>query len=404
MTFEQIITDLRNKIYHPLYFLMGEEPYYIDVISDMIEETVLTEAEKGFNQTILYGRDTSLAQIAGLARNFPMMANYQVIIVKEAQDLIRKNDLDRLHATIRAREALEGARNRKLVEQIRQRKLVNPADAARSLGLDKPQERSNLEEVFKHLQLLSGETGKGYLEFIQLLEQPVRSTILVIDYKYEKLDRRKALAKKIEKAGVLFESTRLYENKIPEWIAAYLRGKGYGIEVPSTVLLAEYLGNDLSRIANELDKLVINLPRGTKVNQEHIEANIGISKDYNIFELQKSIGLGDLPKAQRILNHFAANSKENPAIKTIAVLFAYFSKLLIYHSLTDRSPNNIASALSVHPFFVKDYQQAASRYDLRKTQEIIGLLHAYDLKSKGIDTATVDDGELTRELVFRIIR
>ncbi|HRY97536.1 MAG TPA: DNA polymerase III subunit delta [Bacteroidales bacterium] len=403
MTFDQIITDLRNKIYHPVYFLMGEESYYIDVISDIIEEEVLSPAEKGFNLTVLYGRDSSLAQVVALARNYPMMANYQVIIVREAQDLFRKQDHDKLQALIKAQEGLETPRNRKIAEQVRELKLVNAAEAARRLGMDKPSDQKVLEEVFGHMGLIAGETGKGLVELLGLLDRPVKSTILVFAYKYEKLDRRKAFAKKLEKSGVLFESVRLYDNKVPEWIAAYLRKKGYGIEIPTTVLLAEYLGNDLSRIANELEKLVINLPKGSKVNSDHVEANIGISKEYNIFELQKALGAGDTARAQRIVNHFAANARENPAVKTIAILFSWFSKLLILHSLTDRNPNSIASALSINPYFVKDYQQAAQRYSRARLEYIIQLLQSYDMKSKGLDNASADDGELTRELIFRIM-
>ena len=403
MTFDQIITDLRNKIYFPVYFLMGEEPYYIDAIIDILEEEVLTPAEKGFNQTVLYGREVNLGQVTALARNYPMMANYQVIIVKEAQDLFRRNDLDKIQAVIKAKEALDTPRNRKILDQVRQRKLVSPADAARTLGMDKPTDMKVLEEVFEHINLLNAESGKGYVELINLLDNPVKSTILVFGYKYEKLDKRKALAKKLEKSGVLFESTRLYDNKIPDWIASYLRQKKYNIEIPAAALLAEYLGNDLSRIANELDKLVINLPAGTRVNSDHIEANIGISKEYNIFELQKAIGSGDTGRAQRIVNYFGANEKENPAVKTIAILFSYFSKLLIYHGLSDHSPNNIASALSVHPYFVKDYQQAASRYTRPKLEHVIGLLYEFDLRSKGVNNISAKDGELTRELIFRIM-
>lgn len=402
MTFDQIITDLRNKIYHPVYFLMGEEPYYIDAISDLIESEVLNPAEKGFNLTVLYGRDTTLAQVTSLARNYPMMANYQVIIVREAQDLFRRNDLDKLQAIIKAQEVLDGPRNRKILDQIKQLKPVNAADAIRKLGMDKPSDKKVLEEVYENLNILNAEAGKGLVELVNLLDKPVKSTILVFAYKYDKLDRRKAFAKKLEKSGVLFESTRLYDNKIPEWIAAYLRKKGYGIEIPTTVLLAEYLGNDLGRIANELDKLTINLAAGIKVNNDHVEANIGISKEFNVFELQKALGTGDVVRAQRIVNYFAANSKENPAVKTIAILYSWFSKLMIYHSLTDRNPNSIAAALSVNPYFVKDYQLAAQRYPRPRLEKVMELLHVYDLKSKGVNTGAIDDGELTRELIFRI--
>lgn len=403
MTFDQIISDLRNKIYHPVYFLMGEEPYYIDAISDYIEENVLNDAEKGFNQTILYGRDSEIAQIVGMAKRYPMMANYQLIIVKEAQDLFKKNDLDRIHQTIKARDALDTPRNKKIVEQIRLKKLASAADAARVLGMDKATDKKVLEEIFSQFKILNSDTGKGFAELIHLLDNPVKTSILVFNYKYQKLDKRKAFAKKLEKAGVLFESNRLYDNKIPDWITAYLRKREYSIDIPASVLLAEYLGNDLGRIANELTKLTINLPPGTRVNHNHIEANIGISKEYNIFELQNAIGSGEAARAQRIINYFAANEKENPAVKTIAILFSYFSKLLLYHDLKDHNPNNIAAALSIHPYFVKDYQQAARRYPLSRVQKIVGILHEYDLKSKGVNNVSVKDGEISRELIYRIM-
>jgi DNA polymerase-3 subunit delta len=403
MRFEEIIADLRKKIYHPVYFLMGEEPYYLDQISNYIEENVLNEAEKGFNQTVVYGRDTSLAELVGMARRFPMMANYQVIIVKEAQDLFRKNELEKINQVIKAKEALDAPKAKRWVEAIREHRLQSVAQAMKVPDLCKPSDKKVLEEVFAHLALLNSESGKAYAGLIQLLDQPMKSSILVFNYKYQKLDKRKAFAKKLDKAGVLFESARLYDNKIPDWIVGWLQKKGYSIDIPAAALLAEYLGTDLSRVANELGKLIINLPAGTRVNATHIEENIGISKEYNIFELQKALGARDRVKALRIVNYFAANEKENPVVKTIFILHSYFSKLLLYHSLKDRSQNNVAAALGVNPFFVKDYQQAASGYPSGRLQHILGLLYAYDLKAKGVNNISAGDGELTRELVFRIL-
>ena len=403
MRFEEIIADLRKKIYHPVYFLMGEEPYYLDQISNYIEENVLNEAEKGFNQTVVYGRDTSLADLVGMSRRFPMMANYQVIIVKEAQDLFRKNELEKINQVIKAKEALDAPKAKRWVEAIREHRLQSVAQAMKVPDLCKPADKKSLEEVFAHLSILNSESGKACAGLIQLLDQPMKSSILVFNYKYQKLDKRKAFAKKLDKAGVLFESARLYDNKIPDWIVQWLQKKGYHIEIPAAALLAEYLGNDLSRVANELGKLIINLPAGTKVNTTHIEENIGISKEYNIFELQKALGLKDRVKTLKIVNYFAANEKENPVVKTIVILHSYFSKLLLYHSLKDKSQHNVATALGVHPFFVKDYQQAAAAYAPGRLQHIMGLLYAYDLKAKGVNNVSVRDGELTRELIFRII-
>lgn len=332
MTFEQITADINRKIYHPVYLLHGEEPYFIDAITDLIEKTVLTETEREFNQTIVYGRDIEIGSIIDMARRFPMMANYQVVIVKEAQEL---------------------------------------------------------EKKIEDLQI--------YIDKIQ------PSTILVLAYKYKKFDKRKTLAKSIEKKGVLFESAKLYDNQVPGWINEQIKAKGFAIRPEATQMLAEYLGTDLSRISNEIEKLLINLPAGSTIDGTIIERNIGISKDYNVFELQNALGTKDIKKANRIINYFAANTKQNPTIMVVTVLFGFFMKLMIYHQLTDKSRNNAASALSVNPFFVKDYITAAENYSFRKLRAIIGLLREYDLRLKGINNGSTDESELLRELIFKIL-
>lgn len=403
MTYQQIISDLKKKIYHPIYFLMGEEPYYIDAITQEIEENLLSQAEKGFNQTIVYGRDTDLGNLVGMARRFPMMANYQVIIVKEAQDLLKTIDIQKLQDVIKARETLETARNKKLLEEIREHKLKTLSEAIKHLNVSKPQDIKALEEVFENIQYLSSDGNRKYAGLVDLLDNPVSSTILVFAYKYGKLDRRKAFTKKLESAGVLFESTKIYENKIPDWITTYLREREYLIEEAATALLSEYLGADLSRIANELQKLIINVPPNSRIDSTHIEKYIGISKEYNIFELQKALGSGNKVKSIQIANHFAVNAKENPVVKTIAMLFGFFSKIMILHSLKDRSPNALASALSVNPYFVKDYQQAARTFPEQKLEQIMRLLQEYDMKAKGVGNISTQDGELTKELIYRIM-
>ncbi len=332
MTFEQITADINRKIYHPVYLLHGEEPYFIDAITDLIEKTVLTETEREFNQTIVYGRDIEIGSIIDMARRFPMMANYQVVIVKEAQELEKK-----------------------------------------------------IEDL------------QPYIDRIQ------PSTILVLAYKYKKFDKRKTLAKSIEKKGVLFESAKLYDNQVPSWINEQIKAKGFAIRPEATQMLAEYLGTDLSRISNEIEKLLINLPAGSTIDGTIIERNIGISKDYNVFELQNALGTKDIKKANRIINYFAANTKQNPTIMVVTVLFGFFMKLMIYHQLTDKSRNNAASALSVNPFFVKDYITAAENYSFRKLRAIIGLLREYDLRLKGINNGSTDESELLRELIFKIL-
>ena len=331
MTFEQIVGDIKRKIYHPVYLLHGDEPYFIDAITDLIESSVLTDAEKEFNQSVVYGRDTDPGRIIDMARRFPMMANYQVVIVREAQDI----------------------------------------------------------EKIENLQLY--------------VDKPQPSTILVITYKYKKIDQRKSFAKSIDKAGVIFESKRLYDDKIPAWINEQITARGYAIKPDACQLLAEYLGADLGRISNEIEKLMINLAAGSTIDSALIERNIGISKDYNVFELQNALGTRDIERANRIINHFAANTKQNPMIVVLTVLFGFFMKLMIYHQLSDKSKMTVASALSVNPYFVKDYIVAAQNYPQRRLRIIISLLREYDLRLKGINNGSTEESELLRELVYRIL-
>lgn len=331
MSYDQILSDLRNKIYYPVYFLAGEEPYFIDMISDYIEDHVLSDTEKEFNQTVIYGRDTEVLSIISTARRYPMMANYQVVIVKEAQSI------------------------------------------------------QKIEELAPYI------------------ENPLNSTLLVINYKYKKADRRKSFYKKIEKKGVLFESKKLYDNHIPGWISNYLGQRGYSITPKAGAMLAEYLGTDLGKIVNEINKLVLNIPEKSEINDVIIEQNIGISKDFNVFELQNAIGSRDVLKANRIINYFAANPKENPLVKTATILNGFFSKLLVYYQLKNKSRNIAASALGINSFFVKDYEIAAKNYTMNQVVRIIGYLREYDLKSKGVNNASMTDGELMRELLFKIL-
>jgi DNA polymerase-3 subunit delta len=331
MKFEEIIRDLKNKIYKPIYFLYGEESFFIDKISDYISKNVLNEAEKDFNQSILYGKDSKIEDIINTAKRFPMMANHQVIIVKEAQ---------------------------------------------------------NLKQIEK-------------LEFYA--EQPLNSTILVINYKQKNFDKRKKVYKSLTKAGIVFESKKLYENEVGEWINNYLKQKKYSVSPKSTILLTEFLGTDLSKISNELDKLMISLPEGTEITPKHIEENIGFSKDFNVFELQNALGKRDVLKANRIINHFASNPNANPMVVTISNLFIYFSKILKLHYTKDKSKNNIASVLGVNPFFVQDYMRASAVYNVRKTVGIISLLREYDMKSKGYNNVSTSHGDLLKELIFKIL-
>jgi len=333
MSFEQIISDLKNKIYKPIYFLSGDEPYFIDLITKYIHNYVLTDAEKSFNQTVLYGKETDISTVINSAKRFPMMANHQVVIVKEAQHIKKIEDL------------------------------------------------------------------------IHYAENPLNSTLLVINYKYKTLDKRKKLYKAINSKGILFESKKLYENEVPGWINAYLKKKNRTIDPGAGQLLTEYLGNDLSKITNELDKLIITLPEGEfNITSSHIERNIGISKDYNNFELHKALTQKNVLKANRIVNYFSHNPKDNPFTLTISTLYYFYSKVLVYHFIKDkRDRRNVAATLKVNPYFVGDYEKAAKNYNPKKTVEIISMLREYDLKSKGYRNVSTSHGELLKELVFKIL-
>ena len=332
VTYEEILSDLKNRIFKPVYFLAGEEPYYIDLLTDYIQEKVLPESEKAFNQIIVYGDDTNIASIIDTARRFPMMSSHQVLIVKEAQTLKKLDDL------------------------------------------------------------------------VIYLEKPLLSTILVFSYKYKALDKRTKLFKTLESHGVYFESARVRDYQIPAWIERYLMVKGIKTDPSASALLTEYLGTDLHKIVNELDKLIITLPEGKPmITTALIEKNIGISKDYNNFELQKAVGEKNVLKSNMIVHYFANNTKDNPINLTISSLFSFYSKLLTFHYLTDKSKNNVAAVLKVNPFFVKEYENAATKYNVSKTVKIISLLRNYDLKSKGYCDPGTDPGDLLKELVFKIL-
>jgi DNA polymerase-3 subunit delta len=331
MTFEQILSDIHNKKYAPIYFLMGEEPYFIDVISDTIEEEVLDEAEKAFNQIVVYGRDVDIDTVATHAKSFSMMGGYMVVIVKEAQDL------------------------------------------------------KNIEDFEKYLDVIPP------------------TTILVFDYKYKKLDKRRALAKKIDKMGVLFESKKLYENNIPGWIQSYLSDKGYSITPKAAQMLTDFLGTDLHKVRNELDKLIIALPKSKKIDDADVEYNIGISKDYNVFELQNAIGRRDVMKANQIVNYFGDNGKDNPLLVTAISLYGYFTKILKVHYATDPSQNALAATLGVNPYFVRDYQLAARNYSIGDCVRCISVLREFDLKSKGYNSGEVSEKDLYREMIFKLL-
>ena len=328
---KQIVEDIKQGRFKPVYFLMGEEPYYIDKISDYIESNVLSDADKGFNQMVLYGRDVSIDDIVSNAKRYPMMAEHQVIIVKEAQDLSRT------------------------IEQL---------------------------AVYA--------------------DQPQPTTILVINYKYKKIDKRKALYKALKKNGVVYESKKLYENQVSDWIRRVLGGQGFKIVPKASQMLVEFLGTNLSKIDNELNKLKIVLPEGTQITPEHIEKNIGISKDFNNFELRKAIGFRDEVKAYRIVKYFADNPKDNPSVMTISLLFNFFSQLLHLHGLHDKSSRNVAQSLKINPYFVDEYITAARNFPMKKVSVVVSILREFDVKSKGVGANALPQKDLLNELLVKI--
>lgn len=326
----KIVNDIKSKNYKPIYFLCGEETYYIDRISDLIEKSVLTEDEKSFNQVVLYGRDTTVEEIVSTAKRFPMMSDYQVVIVKEAQNL-----------------------------------------------------------------------SKTFDKFESYAVNPQLTTILVFAYR-DKPDGRKKIFKTIKDKGVWFESKKLYDNQVPDWIVKVLKGQNYGIEPKAAAMLAEFLGTDLAKINNELEKLKIVFPEGHIFTPKNIEENIGFSKDYNVFELKSALATRNQQKAYTIIHHFAANPKDNPIVVISGQMFAFFSQLLQYHGLKDKSKFNAAKALGVNPFFMDEYATASKNYPMRKVSQIIEVIRDMDVKSKGVGSGSMKEADMLKELVFKI--
>jgi DNA polymerase-3 subunit delta len=332
LEYKDLLKSLKAKEYKPVYFLHGEESFFMDKIAEIIENQVLSESEKSFNQTIFYGKDTESTAIVDTARRYPMMADRQVVILKEAQDM---------------------------------KTLVN-------------------------LQ--------------KYVERPTSSTILLIVHKHKKLDMRMAFAKALVKNAVVMESKPLYDNQIPDWIRNYLKEIHLMIDANAAELIAEYLGTDLGKIANELDKLRLNLPPNSTVNVKQVQDNIGISKDYNVFELQKALSAKNILTANKIVQYFARNPKDAPFVVVISNLYNYFSKVYMLHFLSNKPDKEVLDVMGLRSdFFLRDYKMAARHYNPFKTEQILGFLREYDLKSKGVDADGTDAGELLKELVFKIL-
>lgn len=332
-TCDDILKELRAKQYRPIYYLMGEETYYIDLISDYITDNILTDTEKEFNLSVVYGADVDIATIVNAAKRYPMMSEHQVVIVKEAQSV------------------------------------------------------RNMDELSYYLK------------------RPLNSTILVICHKHGVLDRRKKLAAEIEKAGILFESKKIKETQLPAFITSYMKRKGVDLEPKVTSMLADFVGTDLSRLTGELEKLIITLPKGqTRITPEQIEQNIGISKDYNNFELRGAISEKNVLKANKIIKYFEENPKTNPIQMTLSLLFGFFSNLMLAYYAPEKSEQGIANFLGLKsPWQSREYLSAMRRYNGVKTMQIIGEIRYADAKSKGVGNSSLSDGDILRELVFKIL-
>jgi len=331
---ENILKNIKNKVFQPIYFFHGEEPYFMDIVVKYFEDFALTDDEKAFNQIVIYGKDTSYEEIFALARQYPMIGERQLIVVKEAQNL----------------KMSDGA--------------------------------------------------SGLLKYV---ENPVESTVLVIAHKYKKIDSRKKFAKLLNKKSFLHYSEPIKDYQLADWIQKQIGNFGIKSESSIPYLLAEYLGNDLSRIHRELSKLKLILKENEELSPRIIELHIGISKDYNVFELQKAIGAKDAEKSMKIAFYMGKNMKTNPFIMIIGNLFNFFSNLLLFHSMKGESPANIATAMGINPYFLKDYEYSAKFYSLKHTTRAISILREMDIKSKGIGSQNVDDSQLLIETVYKIL-
>lgn len=335
---ENVLKDLKAKKYAPIYFLHGDESFYLDQISSFIEKNALQEHEKGFNQIILYGKDTNLGTIIQNARRFPMMSERQVVIVKEAQQLSDWSKAD----------------SKKVLEAY--------------------------------------------------IKQPQPSTVLVFNHKHKSFNKNTTIYKAMDKQAIVVESKKIRENQVAPWIESYFKQKGYQINFKAVSMLTESIGADLGRLQTEIDKLLLNVADKTKPIDEHlIEEHVGISKSYNIFELQKALGNKNWFKTRQILQYWEANPKTQPLIPTIAMIFQYFCKLLVAHQTANKNDQHLAKVLKVSPYFVKDYKAALRQYPLSKVVRIIHYLREADLQSKGVTTRNTSDAQILQELVFKIL-
>ncbi len=334
ITQQQLIADAKQGKFAPVYFLHGPESYFIDSIADAIEKYALQEHERAFNQTILYGKDTDFLQVVDVARRFPMMAERQLVLLREAQEM------------------------------------------------------SSLQKLAPYI------------------ENPSPTTVLVISHKHKSVRGNTKLGKLLKVKAVVFDAKKLYDNQVPDWIASYLKRQKLSVGRDAAQLLGEYLGTNLSKVANELDKLALNLPKGTEVSPQHIEAHIGISKDYNVFEFQRALGQRNVLQANRIIQYFIANPRKHALPMIIGSLYNYFSKIYLYHEANKAGEQAVLKALKLRSsYFLREYKAAARHFSFRKAEQVIGILREFDLKSKGLhyNATGKPEGELLKEMTWRIL-
>jgi DNA polymerase III subunit delta len=331
MAAEKIIADWKKKQFKPVYWLEGEEDYYIDVVVDYAEHHILNESEAGFNLTVFYGKDAEWASVVNACRRYPMFAERQVVVLKEAQQM---KDIDKLEAYV---------------------------------------------------------------------ESPLDSTVFVVGYKEKTLDGRTALAKLLKKSAVVFTSKKIYDSKLPEWTSELVASRGYKIAQKALMLLVEHIGNDLSRIANEVDKLLLNLGGEKLITEDDIEKYVGVSKEYNVFELQDALGKKDLSKAIKIINYFEGNPKAAPIQMVLPALYNYFSKAYMLFALQGKDDKSIAAAMGINPYFLNDYKLIARNYSFGGVEQALLLLHEYNLRSIGVGSVGTADASLLKEMAVKMM-
>jgi len=331
MAVEKIITEWQKKVFKPVYWLEGEEEYFIDKVIDYAEHHLLPENEASFNLSIFYGRDASWADIINACRRYPMFAERQVVLLKEAQQM---RDIEKLESYV---------------------------------------------------------------------ENPLPSTVFIVSYKNKKVDGRTKFAKLLKERGVLISTKKIYDNQLPEWIQELVESKGLSISAKGVALLADHIGNDLTRIENEIEKISVNLGKRKSITEEDIEEFVGVSKEFNVFELQSALAKKDLAKAIRIIQYFEANPKAAPIQLILPSLYSFFSKVFMVFGANTTDEKGIAAAIGVNPFFSKDYIQAAKVYNYDEVERALLLLHNYNLKSIGVNNVGTEDGSLLKEMAIKII-